>query len=280
MFIQIHNLPTSLTMGPNMNQFSTSPRIQRFLMTTFLASWLLSLMTAAEAQDATATLDRPSYKSTTPEVQTAKWAQSWWSKRHAQKKEDLKQLARVDLLMLGDSITHSWENGGKATWDQFYAARNPFNLGFSGDRTENVLWRLRDGAVDGMDPKLVVLMIGTNNAGHRQDPPKQIAAGIEAIVDELHKRLPNAKVLLLAIFPRGATQQDTLRKINDATNGLIQPLASRPYVEFLDINQVFLEEDGSLPKRVMPDLLHPNAEGYRMWAEAMEPTIKRLLQEN
>jgi beta-glucosidase len=215
----------------------------------------------------------------TPAAQTAEWAQSWWMPRHQQKLADLAAQGEVDLLMIGDSITHGWETAGRAVWDEFYAGRKAFNLGFSGDRTEQVLWRLAHGAVDGIHPKLVVLMIGTNNTGHRQDRPAQTAAGIRAILDDLERRLPAAKILLLAIFPREAAADAELRKLNDAVNERIAGLADDEKIFFLDIAGAFLSPDGSLSEEVMPDLLHPNETGYRLWAEAMEPTVGRLLNE-
>jgi beta-glucosidase len=215
----------------------------------------------------------------TPEVQTAKWAVKWWMPRHQEKVAGLKKQERIDLLMVGDSITHGWENKGKAVWKEFYEKRNAYNIGFSGDRTEQVIWRLQNGGVDGIAPKLAVLMIGTNNAGHRKDPPEQTAAGIKAILDEMGKRLPGTKVLVLAIFPRGKDANDALRKLNDATNAIIKTYADGRRVFYLDINATFLKPDGTLPKEIMPDLLHPNAKGYRMWAEAMEPMVKKLMGE-
>ncbi|MGZ0165012.1 MAG: platelet-activating factor acetylhydrolase IB subunit [Planctomycetales bacterium] len=218
-------------------------------------------------------------KAVTPEVQTAAWAVKWWQPRHDQKLADLKKMEKVDLLMVGDSITHGWENRGKQVWEEHYAKRNAFNIGFSGDRTEHVLWRLQHDAVKGISPKLAVIMIGTNNTGHRQDPAEETAAGIKAIIAELQKQLPETKILLLAIFPRGAKSDDLLRKLNTSINGIIAGYADGKKVFFLDINSEFLEEDGTLPKSVMPDLLHPHEAGYATWAKAMEPSIAKLLGE-
>ncbi len=214
-----------------------------------------------------------------PEVQTADWAKSWWGKRHEEKLKEKDAMQRVDLLMIGDSITHGWESGGKKSWDQYYAKRHALNIGFSGDRTEQVIWRLQHGAVDGIAPKLAVIMIGTNNAGHRQDKPEHIALGVKAILGELAQRLPDTKCLVLAIFPRGADANDPLRKINDAANEIIKGYADGKRVFFLDVNSQFLDQDAVLPKSIMPDLLHPNEEGYQLWASAMEPTIEQLMGE-
>jgi lysophospholipase L1-like esterase len=203
----------------------------------------------------------------------------WWQDRHEQKLAQLKETEKVDLLMIGDSITHGWENGGSATWAKFYKDRNAFNIGFSGDRTEHVLWRLDNGEVDGISPKLIVMMIGTNNTGHRQDKPENTAEGIKAILAKLQQKLPESKVLLLGVFPRGATADDPLRKINTGINDIIKGYADDKRVFFLDISDKFLAEEGELPKSVMPDLLHPNAKGYQIWAEAMEPKIVELMGE-
>ncbi|MFC1766419.1 GDSL-type esterase/lipase family protein [Planctomycetota bacterium] len=216
----------------------------------------------------------------TPEVQTADWAQSWWMPRHEEKLAFVKQYGKqVKLLFIGDSITHSWEKAGRLVWDEYYGKRYAFNLGFSGDRTEQVLWRLQHGEIDGLSPQVVVLMIGTNNTGHRQDPAADTAAGVTAILDELKTRLPETKILLLAVFPRASSDENPLRRLNAEINKKLAPLADNQRVFFLDINHIFLEKDGRLPRNVMPDLLHPNAMGYQLWAQAMEPTLRQLLGE-
>jgi len=246
----------------------------RFLLTAFVLvpSLAIAQDTATEQTAAEVNL------AVKPEVQTAAWAQSWWMPRHEEKLEALKAQKKVGLLMIGDSITHGWENkNGKAIWDRYYAPRDAFNIGFSGDRTENVLWRFENGELDGISPELAIVMIGTNNAGHRKEKPEHTAAGIKAIVEQLRERLPQTRVLLLAIFPRGKDANDPLRQLNDATNKIIAKLADNRHVFFLDISDAFLEEDGTLPRSIMPDLLHPNAEGYRIWAEAMEPVICRMI---
>lgn len=213
----------------------------------------------------------------TPGVLDEEWARSWWIPRHEQKLAASRE-QQVDLLFLGDSITQGWENAGAEVWDDYYVERNAFNLGFSGDRTENVLWRLQQGEVAAIDPEVVVLMIGTNNTGHRQDPAEETTAGVKAIITELNQRLPEAEILLLAIFPRGATPEDPLRQLNNEINQQLASLATNHNeVTFLDINEVFLDAEGHLPAHIMPDMLHPNARGYRLWATAMEPKLKELL---
>jgi len=211
-------------------------------------------------------------------VQTAEWSKNWWMPRHKEKLAIKEQMSTVDLVFLGDSITHAFDNKGLAIWQQYYAPRNALNIGFSGDRTENVLWRLEHGAVDGIAPKLLVLMIGTNNTGHRQDKPEDTALGIKTIIETLEQKLPDTKVLLLGIFPRGATQDNPLRKINDDTNKIIKDYHDGERVYYLDINDIFLDDNGGLSKAVMKDLLHPNKDQYKHWAEAIEPQIIALMQ--
>ena len=212
---------------------------------------------------------------------------SWWMPRHEAIVERVKQ-GNVDLLMIGDSITHGWENSGKPVWDKYYANRNAVNMGFSGDQTEHVIWRLQNGEIDNINPKLAVIMIGTNNSGGDYTP-EQIADGVKAIVCQLRTKLPNTKILLLAIFPRGDAEQ-----YKDKTKGasfnpqwernakatkLFSKIADNKTIYFLDINKKFLNKKGELPRDVMPDLLHPGEKGYEIWAEAMESMIKKLTGE-
>jgi beta-glucosidase len=202
----------------------------------------------------------------------------WWRDRHDEKIAGAKG-TEVDLVFVGDSITHAWENEGEEVWQEYYRNRNAFNLGFSGDRTEHVLWRIENGALDGMKPTLAVLMIGTNNTGHRMDPATYTADGIERIVIDIRKRLPETRVLVLGIFPRHVSPYNEMRKRNEEVNRLISALDNSTTVHYLDISRAFLNNDGTLREELMPDLLHPNSAGYRVWAEAMEPAVKRLLRD-
>ncbi len=199
-----------------------------------------------------------------------------WMKRHDSFNERVKK-GNVDLLLIGDSITQGWEGSGKGVWAKHYEPRNAVNLGIGGDRTQHVLWRLDNGNVEGISPKAAVLMIGTNNSG--TNTSEQIADGVEAIVKKLRTKLPKTKILVLAIFPRGATVDDVKRKVNVAANRSIAKLADGEMIHFLDIGDKFLANDGTLSKEVMPDLLHLNEKSYTTWAEAIEPKLKELLGE-
>jgi len=227
----------------------------------------------------------PDYRteSATPAMLDESWAVDWWRPRHEQKLEEKRKLVAAgtppEIVFIGDSITQGWEKEGQEVWQQNYASHHALALGFGGDRTENVLWRLQHGEIDGIAPKVAVLMIGTNNTGHRAEDPKTTAAGIRRLLDEIHRRLPKTKVLLLAIFPRAEKPDDYLRGINERVNKIIASYADGRSVHFLDINAQLLNPDGTLSKDVMPDLLHPNARGYSIWQRAMDPTLQKLLDQ-
>ncbi|MCX7424621.1 MAG: DUF1080 domain-containing protein [Planctomycetia bacterium] len=200
----------------------------------------------------------------------------WWKQRHEAMNQRVKQ-GNVDLVLIGDSITHGWEGNGKDVWNEYYAKRNAVNLGIGGDRTQNVLWRLENGNIDGIAPKLAVLMIGTNNSG--DNTPEEIADGVAKIVRKLREKLPKTKVLVLAIFPRGADPSDKRRQVNEKANKLIAKLADGEAIQYLDIGPRFLKPDGALTTDVMPDLLHLTPASYRTWAEAIEPAVSKAMGE-
>ncbi len=216
-----------------------------------------------------------------PLTQNRDWRVYDWSARHAAAVA-LMKTRRPEIVMLGDSITHFWGGepvGGRRTapeeWDRVFAGRRVVNLGYGWDRTENVLWRLTHGELEVVTPKVVVTMIGTNNVSI--DTSEEIAAGIDAICAEIHRRSPATRILLLAIFPRGATPDATRAKVADV-NRRIAALDGRNGVTFLDIGGQFVAADGSISADVMDDYLHPTAKGYAIWSAAMAPTLERLLR--
>ncbi len=204
-----------------------------------------------------------------------------WVKRH----DDFVKIAQqggVDLLFMGDSITDFWRNRGSNVWNKVYAPRHAANFGISGDRTQHVLWRIDNGELENIHPKVVVLMIGTNNTGKEKDgKPRnsvpEALAGVEAVVNDIRARLPDSKILLLGLFPRG-TFDDPQRAQVALINTVLAKLDDGKMVKYLDIAPHFLETDGTLPRSIMPDLLHPNEHGYQIWADAMEPTLSEMLK--
>jgi lysophospholipase L1-like esterase len=201
----------------------------------------------------------------------------WWQRRHL-KINDRANQGDVDLIFIGDSITEGWVgDAGQEVWEKFYGSRKAMNAGIGGDRTQHVLWRLDNGNIEGIKPKLAVVMIGTNNSG--SDTPDDIAAGVTAIVEKLRAKLPDTKILLLGIFPRGENNDNENRKVNVATNQIIQSLDDGKSVFYLDISDKFLNQDGTLEREIMPDLLHLSKQGYEIWAESIEPKVSELLAE-
>ena len=203
-----------------------------------------------------------------------RWHKDAWVERHEAMNARVKE-RNVDLLFIGDSITHWWDRAGKEVWDKYYAPRNAVNLAISGDRTEHVLWRLENGNIDGISPKLAVLMIGTNN--HMSSPPEVTARDIRLIVAKLRMRLPSTKVLVLGIFPRGSGDEDGARQINRKVNELISDIGDGKMVHYLNMGSTFLDGRRLKPS-LFPDGTHPSAEGYAAWAEALEPFIERLMK--
>jgi len=199
-----------------------------------------------------------------------KRTEDWWQLRHQQKLTELREINEpIDILFLGDSITHAWEVEGDKYWQQHFVHRRVFNLGFAGDRTEHLLWRLQDSELERLSPQWIVLLIGTNNAGHRLDAPEDIAAGIQTILEELRLQLPASKILLMAIFPRSRNTNKPMRQRVDVSNALIKTFTDGKRIHWLDINSQFLTAHGILLESVMPDLLHPNATQYHKWGNAI-----------
>jgi beta-glucosidase len=182
----------------------------------------------------------------------------------------------VDLVFLGDSITQGWEGSGKNVWQRFYVDRRALNLGIGGDRTQHVLWRLENGNFAGLKPKVLVLMIGTNNSNGNDHPPGEILEGVTAIVRKVREMSPTTKVLVLGIFPRGAAFNDQRGKLLQINQALAK-LDDGKDVFFLDFGSRLIQPDGTISKSVMPDALHLSEVGYVIWAEAIEPKLAELL---
>lgn len=199
----------------------------------------------------------------------------WWRERDRAKTAQANE-GTAELAFIGDSITQGWEGAGKDVWEEFFGSRKTINLGFSGDRTEHVIWRLSHGNFAKIKPKVAVVMIGTNNTGRSMQAPAEVAAGVEKILGIVAKRSPETKVLLLGIFPRGRTKENVARLNNMAINQIIRRFHDGERVHYLDIGKAFLDKKGGLSEQIMPDALHLSPKGYRLWAEAIEPALKEL----
>jgi lysophospholipase L1-like esterase len=206
-----------------------------------------------------------------------------WVKRHEGFVETARKETGCQVLFLGDSITAGWRGKGRKVWNENYAPLHAVNLGINNDRTQHLLWRLQNGGLGALRPKAIVLMIGTNNTGFEADgktprnTPPEIAGGVATLVGYLRTKLPNAKILLLAVFPRGEKDSASRAQVNEV-NKLIAPLHDGKHVFFLNIGAKFLAPNGTLPRDIMPDLLHPNERGYKIWADAIRKPLAKLLQ--
>ena len=201
-----------------------------------------------------------------------------WREQHASFLKQARE-GHIDMLLLGDSITEGWDSAPEV-WNSHFAGRQVANFGISGDTTQNLLWRITEGGeLRGLSPKAVVLLVGTNNLDLRNDSAEDIARGIAAIVQVLRQSLPNSKVLILGIFPRGTTLHAELRQRINQTNHAIARLADDTAVHFLDIGTKFVSENGDLSPEVMPDAVHLSPKGYAIWADAMQPVLEALIRQ-
>ena len=213
-----------------------------------------------------------------------------WMKRH----EDILKIKdglNPEVVMVGDSITHRWAGlptvdknygpHGPVSWKKLYGDKPVLNLGFGADRVQNVLWRIEHGEMDGLKPKWIVLLIGTNNlvgggAYDRACTPAEIAEGVKNLVGVIHAKAPGAKLVVMGVFPRAATAKDPFRTKIKEVNALVgKQCAEVKDTTFLDIGDKFLKPDGSLPHDLMPDLLHPSEKGYAIWAEALAKVMRK-----
>jgi beta-glucosidase len=257
----------SFSPGP----ISPEPAMKTHLVSTLLAFVLLGSFTfgVALSQDENLhSANRPAPRDP-----------NWIKRRHEKLNEEVKRRGdEIKLLFIGDSITDAWSGPGKEQWNKHFAPRGAVNLGIGGDRTQHVLWRLQNGNIEGLKPKAAVLMIGTNNSNGNDNTAEEIADGIKAIVAELRKDLPETKILLLAIFPRGQ-KPSAQREKNAKASKLASEVADGKMVHYLDIGDKFLNEDATLSKDIMPDYLHLTPKGYEIWADAIEPKVAELMGE-
>jgi lysophospholipase L1-like esterase len=206
-----------------------------------------------------------------------------WRERHEQ---ILKKVASSNpkLIMIGNSITHNLDQPDrKIFWDQYLNALNAVNLGISGDRTENVIWRLLNGEIDGINPKVATLLIGTNNTDGNNyleiSTPDELAEGIWKICTIIREKLPKTEIVLLGILPYGY-KPNHRDETNKATNKIIAKFPEKDSkIHYYDLGSLFLKESGTVNGKLMPDYLHPNVEGEKLVLEALAPVISKLLEE-
>jgi len=227
----------------------------------------------------------------TASIPADRMAETWWAARHAAVLEEVHKNPDAQLLLIGDSIIQNYEKvklpdeNFQPTWNEFYKPRGAINLGFSGDTTANVLWRIDHGEVDGVHPKAVVLLIGANNTGHQGESAKQTEGGIDAVIADLERRLPQTNILLIGILPSNISAHKT--EEDAAVNRYLAACyGENPRVTYLDISSIFyrannLNSSIYYDPRLTPSrgALHPDTNGQRMMAEAIEPTLAKMMNE-
>lgn len=202
-----------------------------------------------------------------------------WTDQNKEINDDIKKMnGKIDLAFVGDSITRRWRGKeNQESWNKYWGSYRAVNMGIGGDATQNVLWRLQNGQLDGYQARVFVVMIGTNNCWGKQTVPADVAAGIKKILDLIQSKQPQAKILLLSILPVG-DKPNPGRETRAAINALISKFPDG-LVHYLDIASKFLEPDATISKDVMPDHLHLSPKGYEIWSEAIKEKVKELMGE-
>ena len=252
----------------------------RIFSNRFSVTLLISLICNFEA--ATAVELAKEHPSTAAQVRLA----SWWFDRHAEKIAEIeksnnpKDERKIELLMVGDSITNNFDKKGpgEPVWKKYFTPLNALNLGFGGDRTNHVLWRLEHLPKIKPAPLAASLMIGTNNICWGSDKPKQAAEGIQEITRKLNAMYPKMKILVLGVFPRREQLDHPHRKqIIELNSYLPDLLNDIPNVSFMDIGSEFLDEKGFLSREMMPDTTHPSEKAHEIWAQAITPKLREMM---
>lgn len=198
----------------------------------------------------------------------------WWQERHQKTLEQVRSGTTFDLVLVGDSITQRWEEDGKDIYTQITGRFSTLNLGYSGDRTQHVLWRLNNGEIDGVHPKKLVLLIGTNNLPAGRSTPEETLAGVDAVLSLLQSRLPETKILVMSLFPRGQGSSDPVQGSVEKVNASLAAMAEKHKCKYLDINSRFIDPATGAPQLALfPDRLHPNSAGYQIWIDALQPFL-------
>lgn len=247
----------------------------------FLMVWVIGLLLGAEVRSVeTMPISRLGDRTKDSKIAPGIFGDHWWANRFLschQVVESYKGQV-VDLVMLGDSIMHFWEWKHPMSWARFTEGKNVLNLGYGGDKTENVIWRIEHGELDGYTAKAVMLMIGTNNNYYDTTNPTNVALAIEKIVKIIGEKQPKAKIFMCAILPRGNSSKSKghsdVRRRNDITNEVLREFAKHnPDVRFLDMSKDFLDESGWVPASLMADQVHPTDAGYDILIKAVKDLV-------
>ena len=254
-------------------------------MKTTMTNCLLACLVASFALEGVAaespesSVSRMESRTKDPTRDPGLFGDYWWANRFLSRSRLIEGFKgkTVDVVMLGDSITHFWEWKHPKSWAKFTKGRTVLNLGYGGDKTENVIWRIEHGELDGYTAKCVVLTVGTNNNTSDDSDSAAVAKGVEKIVAMIRSHQPTAKLILHPIFPRGRSADSphaAPRTRNDKTNALLKEFAERDgKVVWVDFNKHLVDGSGWVPASLMADEIHPTDAGYDIWMDALAPHI-------
>jgi len=224
----------------------------------------------------------PSEISKNPAAQAVKSKGEWWIERHQTILSRLEK--NPELILIGNSIFHSLDHETRQeVWGKYLDKYQAVNMGISGDRTENAIWRLQNGSLENIHPKVALILIGTNNTDGNHylniSTPEELSGGIWKICEIIAEKLPDTKILILGILPYGY-KPNHRDNINKATNSLVSKFPERnPNITYTDIGHVYLNTEGKVKKELMPDYLHPNTEGHLLMFDALDDDITRLMED-
>ena len=237
----------------------------RYLATALVALLLVTLSShRLSACEEKLIADTPA-----PRLQSYEWMSlATWYRMHADDVE-IAEAGEGKILFIGDSITQGWSGPGLDAWNEHFEPLGAINFGIGGDMTQNVLWRLDHGAVGNLAPERIILLIGINNFGFTSETPAEIAVGHKMVVEKLHEAFPKAKMLVFAVFPSGELPDNPIRAKIKELNKLMLPDGPIEGITYVDFGDEFLREDGSIPKEMMPDFLHPSLAGYKIMSEVV-----------
>ncbi len=179
----------------------------------------------------------------------------------------------AQIVFVGDSITEGWEGAGREIWEQSFAPLGAVNLGVGGDRTEHVLWRLAEAPLARLNPKLVVLLIGTNNLGHGRDNADGTLAGVKQVISTIRTQVPNARLAVMAIFPRGDRMNAMRGDLLQVNQALAAATRDDAQISLVDCGAMMVQRDGTIDTAIMPDALHLSPKAYGIWAKAIAPLL-------
>lgn len=192
--------------------------------------------------------------------------------RHTRNREEL-PTRNPDILFAGNSLVQGWNSRGRYIWDRCYEPRKAAQIGYVADKTQHLLWRIENGEIDGISPKVVILLIGTNN--QRSDSPRHIFRGIKSVINEIERRLPESQIIVMTMLPCRKKGHPFRNKIEAANTLLRRYVQRHDELLLLDLWNSYLEEDGTLNKGIGPDTIHLTKEGYLIWHEALIPLLEK-----